>query len=253
MSQDAIPESGRPAGAAARILYRLRATLGRRATIASTLCRLWLGTLWRQARPALARPAIVRTATVVSARLQATWRARREVVGRAAHAGSLAWGLLKPLARRLGGKADQVWQATRAGARPALARLKAYPWRRLGARLLVPGQCALGILFGLSLLRRGDTVHMLAGGLLSLSFVLMAVIYAWTRVRQASAETAPSVLVDAVAGKVTALPEETPPAVETALPVTPATMPAPEAPPKPKRKRAPRKVTPPPVDQRTGT
>ncbi|MEE3623086.1 hypothetical protein UCD39_03695 [Nitrospirillum sp. BR 11752] len=249
MSQDANPESGRPAGAAARILYRLRAGLGRRATIAWTLGRLWLGTLRHQARPVTAR-----MATAAVARLRTAWRARRQGMRRAAHAGALAWMRLKPLARRLRGQADQVWQATRARARPALVHLRAYPWRRLGARLLVPGQCALGILFGLSLLRRGDTVHMLAGGLLSLSFVLMALIYAWTRVRQAGSETAPPVPMgsDAVAGKVPAMPEDTPPA-EAALPVTPAIVPAPEAPLKPKRKRAPRKVTPPPADKRTGT
>lgn len=83
-----------------------------------------------------------------------------------------AMGFLRSHLARLG-RTLRPWPA-------ALARrLRLYPWRQLGHRALVPGQCAACILFGLVLIRRGDMVHMLAGGLLVTAFVLMAVVYTW--------------------------------------------------------------------------
>ncbi|WP_044560950.1 hypothetical protein [Azospirillum sp. B4] len=68
--------------------------------------------------------------------------------------------------------------------------LRRIPWRRLGGRLLVPAQCAACILFGLSLIRRGDMVHLLAGGLLVTAFVLMAIVYTWMQLHPPQAVTA---------------------------------------------------------------
>ncbi|MEA1674142.1 hypothetical protein [Nitrospirillum sp. BR 11163] len=135
--------------------------------------------------------------------------------------------------------------------RTTLARARTYPWRRLGARLLVPAQCAAGILFGLSLLRRGDTVHMLAGGLLATAFVLMAIIYTWMQAHQPKAETPGPATAEE-----TDMPEPVPvvempvektidppplAALETVVPSEISSSEAP--PPKPRRKRTRRKAT----------
>ncbi|TWB19121.1 hypothetical protein FBZ89_108178 [Nitrospirillum amazonense] len=134
--------------------------------------------------------------------------------------------------------------ASRIAVRTALVRARAYPWRRLGARLLVPAQCAAGILFGLSLLRRGDTVHMLAGGLLATAFVLMAVIYTWMQAQQPKAETLGTAMAEEAAAPapVADLPTDNavdPPPLAALGAVAPPEM-APPA--KPRRKRARRKV-----------
>ncbi|TWB82699.1 hypothetical protein FBZ87_101409 [Nitrospirillum amazonense] len=136
----------------------------------------------------------------------------------------------------------------------ALARARIYPWRRLGARLLVPAQCAAGILFGLSLLRRGDTVHMLAGGLLVTAFVLMAIIYTWMQAHQPKVEAPGAAAAEETTGPAD-LPEPAPiaePPVEKTIDppplaalqtVAPPEISSPETPlPKPRRKRTRRKA-----------
>ncbi|TWB56036.1 hypothetical protein FBZ92_11328 [Nitrospirillum viridazoti] len=197
-------------------------------------------------------------------RLGRTWGAAGLALLRRFHARlrpatALARQWLAHRPRRVGRMARDT---SRTAVRTALARARAYPWRRLGARLLVPVQCAAGILFGLSLLRRGDTVHMLAGGLLATAFVLMAVIYTWMQTHQPEAEvpgTAAAEETAAPAGMpepapAVAVPTEKtidPPPLAALEAVAPPEISSPEAPlAKPRRKRTRRKTaaspTPPP-------
>ncbi|MBB6251801.1 hypothetical protein [Nitrospirillum iridis] len=134
---------------------------------------------------------------------------------------------LVPRAARLrlaGGLIDGRGTLRRAGG-AALSRLRRYPWRRLGARLLVPAQCAACIIFGVSLMRRGDMVHMLAGGLLVTAFVLMAVVYAWMQMHPPKAGTEGDPAPNPAAAQVPTSPSLEPALMATAMPSS-----APEAP-----------------------
>ncbi|MEC4589398.1 hypothetical protein VPG91_00205 [Nitrospirillum amazonense] len=209
---------------AGRLVWRV-STAGRAGSGRSGRAVLRLGRTWSVAGLALLRR--------FHARLRpATASARR-------------WLAHRP--RRVGRMARGIYQT-------ALARARVYPWRRLGARLLVPAQCAAGILFGLSLLRRGDTVHMLAGGLLATAFVLMAIIYTWMQAHQPKAEApgtaaaeetaAPADMPEpAPSGEVLVEEMADPPPLAALEVVAPPEISSSEAPPKPRRKRTRRKAT----------
>ncbi|MEA1651740.1 hypothetical protein UAJ10_22330 [Nitrospirillum sp. BR 11164] len=208
---------------AGRLIWRVSAA-GRAGTGRSGRAILRLGRPWGTAGLALLRRFHARLRpAIASARY---WLAHRPRAG----------------ARMAGG-------SLRIAARTVLARVRTYPWRRLGARLLVPAQCAAGILFGLSLLRRGDTVHMLAGGLLATAFVLMAVIYTWMQAHQPKAETLGTATAEETAtptpvAETPAHTADDPPPLAALEAVAPPEMSPPEAPPaKPRRKRTRRKAT----------